>query len=330
MSQPRIAIVGLGLIGGSIGLALREAEPDFEMVGHDKDSAVSSKARKRGAIEKEERNLISAVEGADLVIIATPAMAIRETFEATAPYLKPNCVVTDTATIKGEILRWADDFLPETVHFVGGDPMVSKDETGIEAATPDLFAGSTYCIVPSVKAHPAAIELVTSMVHALGAEPFFLDAAEHDGQVVSVEHLPLMLAAALLMTTTRSSSWRDISRLPSRTFWRATHLASKDPTTYRDVCLANPENISRWIDLYIDSLKDLQEKLVVGDAETWQELFAELMDTRSRWLQGRVAGEEEEVGRRAMEEMGGLSGLGRLFLPQFRDFREKLDKPERK
>jgi len=329
MSQPKIAIIGLGLIGGSIGLALREAEPDFEIVGHDKETAVSKRAYKLGAIEKEERNLISAIEGADLVIIATPAMAIREIFEATAPYLKPDCVITDTATIKAEVLRWADELLPESVHFVGGDPMVSKDEIGIDAATSDLFAGSTYCIVPSVKAHPAAIELVTSMVRTLGAEPFFLDATEHDGQVVGVDHLPLMLATALLMTTTQTSAWRDISRLPSRTFWRATHLPSTDPLTYRDICLANRENIYRWIDLYIDSLKDLQGRLVAADAETWEELFTELMDTRNRWLEGRVA-REEPVGRQAMEEVGGLGGLSRLFLPQVRAFRERSDKGERK
>ena len=328
MSQPTIAIIGLGLIGGSIGLALRKAEPSFEIVGHDKDTSVSKKAHKLGAIEKEERNLISAIEDAELVIIATPAMAIREILEVTAPYLKPDCVITDTATVKGEVLRWADELLPETVHFVGGDPMVSKDETGIDAATPDLFIGCTYCVVPSTNAHPAAIEFVTSMVQTLGAEPFFLDAAEHDGQVAGIEHLPLMLATALLMTTTQTSAWRDMSRLPSRTFWRSTHLASADPTTYRDILLANKENISRWIDLYVDSLEDLQDKLVAADAEMWEDLFTELIDTRSRWLEGRVV-EREEVGREAMQEMGGLRNISRLFLPEFRRLRERPEKRER-
>jgi prephenate dehydrogenase len=327
MSQPTIAIIGVGLIGGSIGLALRQAEPNFKIVGHDKESAVLKTARKLGAIERDERNLISAIEDADLIIIATPAMAIKEIFEAMAPYLKPDCVVTDTATIKGQILRWADEILPETVHFIGGDPMVSKDETGVDAATADLFVGSTYCIVPSANAHPAAIDLVSSLVRTLEAEPFFLDADEHDGQIVGVEHLPHILATALLMTTTQSAAWRDISRLPSRTFWRSTHLPSADPITYRDICLTNPENISRWIDHYIGSLNDLQDKLAAADSEAWEELFTELMDTRSRWIQGRVA-QEDEVGREAMQEMGGFRTISRLFLPEFRGFRDRLRKPE--
>ncbi len=329
MSRSKIAIVGLGLIGGSIGLALRKAEPDFEIVGHDKDSSVLKQAHKLGATDKVEGNLISAIEEADLVVIATPAMAIRDVFEAAAPYLKPNCVITDTATVKEQVLQWAEELLPETVHFVGGDPMVSEDEAGIDAATPDLFTGSTYCIVPSANAHPAAIELVTGMVRTLGAEPFYLDAVEHDGQIVGVEHLPFMLATALLMTTTEAPAWRDISRLPSRTFWRATHLSGTDPTVYRDVCLTNGENISRWIDLYVDSLKELQDKLASGDAEAWEELFAALMDTRRLWLERRV-GEEEEVGRQAMEEMGGLRNITRMFLPEFPSRREKLEKRERK
>lgn len=329
MSQPKVAIIGLGLIGGSIGLALRKAEPDFKIVGHDKDSSVSSKAHKLGAIEKQERNLISAIEDAELVVIATPAVATKEILEAIGPYLAPDCVVTDTSNVKGEVLGWADELLPDTAHFVGGDPIVTKNETGIDAASPDLFVGSTYCIVPSPKAHPAAIELVTSMVRTLGAEPFFLDAAEHDGQVGGVEHLPLMLATALLITTTQAPSWRDISRLPTGTFWRATQLASSDPATNRGICVANRENISRWIDLYIDSLQELQERLAAADGEMWEELFTQLIETRSRWVEGPVA-EGTGAPSEALQELGGMRGLGALFgIRQFGELKERLERRDK-
>jgi prephenate dehydrogenase len=330
MTRPKVTIIGLGLIGASIGMALREAESDFQLVGHDKDGAVSKKARDMGAVEKTEWNLVSATEGADLVIMATPTMAIKETFEAIAPYLSPDCVVTDTSSVKVQVLQWADDLLPQTVHFVGGDPMVSSDDTGIDAARADLFTGATYCIVPSLRAHPAAVELVTSMVRSVGAFPFFLGAAEHDGQIVGVEHLPMMAATALLMTTTQSSAARDISRLPSRTFWRATHLSSTDPATYRDICLTNSENISRWIDLYIERLKDLQQRLSAADAETWENLFAELINERARWQRGRVVAEEEATSE-ALNEIGGFRSLSSMIgLSQFRDLKDKLDKRERK
>lgn len=330
MTQPTVAIIGLGRIGSSMGLALRKAEPDFEIVGHDKDSAVSRKAQKLGAVQKWEGNLISTIEEADLIIIATPIIAIREIFEATGPYLKPDCVVTDTANVKGEVLKWADEFLPDTAHFVGGHPLIARSDGDTDDATPDLFVGSTYCLVPSGTAHPAAIELVAGMVRTLGAEPFFFDVTEHDGQVAGVEHLPLILATALLMTTTQAPSWRDLQRLPGSAFWRATELPSADPAINRSICLANRENISRWIELFIDSLTDLQQKLTDADEETWEELFAELMDTRARWLRGKGT-PEEEAARAEIDELRGMRTFGSMFgLAQFRDLRKKLEQRERK
>ena len=330
MSQPKVAIIGLGLIGSSIGLALRKAGPDFEIVGHDKDRSISKKAHKLGAVEKWEGNLISAVEEAELVIIATPVVAIRQILEATGPYLKPDCVVTDTASVKGQVLEWADELLPDTTHFVGGHPMIDRSDTDEDDATPDLFVGSTYCLVPSGTAHPAAIELVTSMVRELGAEPFFLDVTEHDGQVAGVEHLPLMLATALLMTTSQAPSWRDLQRLPGPAFWRATQFSSADPANNRSICLANRENISRWIALYIDSLRELQHRLADADDETWEELFTELMDTRTRWLAGRET-PEEEAARAELDGLRGMRTFGSMFgLTRFRDLRKKLDQRESK
>jgi prephenate dehydrogenase len=328
MSQPKVTIIGLGLIGSSIGLGLRKAEPDFKVVGHDRDSSVSRKAQKAGAVDRWERNLISAIEDAELIIIATPVAAIKEILEATAHYLAPNCVLTDTSTVKGDVLRWADELLPDTVHFVGGHPVVGQEKGDKEAATADLFAGATYCIVPSAKAHPAAIELVTSMARTLGAVPFFLDAAEHDGQVAGVEHLPLMLSSALLMTTVQAPSSRDLKRLPGPTFWRASELPSTDPETSRAICLANSDNISRWIDRYIGSLRELQERLTAADADTWEDLFGELVDARSRWLAGKGT-REEEAAAEAMEDLKSMRTLGSMFgLGQFRRLRAKLDKRE--
>lgn len=328
MSQPKVAIVGLGLIGSSIGLALRKAEPDFKIVGHDQDTSIARNAAKMGAVEKWEGNLISAVEDAELVIIATPVVEVRNVLEAAGPYLKPNCVVTDTSTVKGDVMRWADEYLPDTVHFVGGHPMLTTPEGDGDAATPDLFAGATYCVVPSPSAHPAAIELVSSMVRALGAEPFFLDVEEHDGQVAGIEHLPLILATALLMTTTQAPSWRDLKRLPGDIFWRATEFASTDPAVNREICLANRENISRWIDRYVANLRELQERLSGADEEAWEALFADLMDTRARWLQGRGS-PLEEAAQEEIRELRSMRTLSSMFgISQFRDLRKRLERHE--
>jgi prephenate dehydrogenase len=324
MSQPKVTIVGLGKIGCSMGLALRKAQPEFTVVGHDKDSALSRKAQDLGAVERWERNLISAVEGAELLIITTSVPDVRKVMESVGPDLAPNCVVTDTAVVKGDIMRWADEFLPETVHFVGGHPIVSQEGGDKDGPRADLFEGCTYCIVPSPRSHPAAIELVTSMAVTLGAEPFFLDVDEHDGQIAGVEHLPMLLSAALLLSTTQAPSWRDLRRLPGEVFWKATEFPSSDPEDVGGICFANKDNISRWIDAYVASLKELQEKLVAEEDGAWQELLAGLMDARTRWLAGRGTA-EEEASTRSMEELRGMTSLGSLLgLSQFRDLRERM------
>jgi prephenate dehydrogenase len=296
MTKPRITIVGLGLIGGSIGLALRQTGDDYEVVGHDREHAVAGKARKLGAVSKTEWNLISACEGADLIIIATPVMAIKDTLTAIASYLKPGCLVTDTANIKGPVVAWAKEILPDTVNFVGGDPIISQEgslPTGIEGARADLFQGGLYCLTPSPEAAPQAVELATDLVHLLGASPFFLDAAEHDGLVAGVDHLPFVLSAALLETTIASPAWREMRKLAGDAFQSATHFSSGDAATYRDACLTNGENIVRWIDAYLARLNELREVIATQEAEKLETAFEEVMSVRDRWLRDKAEGRWE-------------------------------------
>lgn len=296
MSKPRITIIGLGLIGGSIGLALRQAGGDYEVVGHDREHTAAGKAHKRGAVSKTEWNLISACEGADLIIIATPVMAIKETLTAVAPYLKSGCLITDTASIKGPVMVWAKEILPDTVHFVGGDPVISQEigqPRGIEGARADLFRGGLYCLTPSPEAAPQAVQLATDLVHLLGARPFFLDAAEHDGLIAGVDHLPFVLSAALLGTTVPSPAWREMRKLAGDAFQSATHLSSGDAATYRDVCLTNGENIVRWIDACLVRLRELREVIIAQEAEKLEKTFEEVISVRDRWLREKADGRWE-------------------------------------
>jgi len=296
MSKPRITIVGLGLIGSSIGLALRQTGNDYEVVGHDREHAVAGQARKLGAVSKTEWNLISACEGADLIIIATPVVAIKETLIAIAPYLKPGCLVTDTGSIKGPVVAWAKEILPDTVNFVGGNPIVSQEgslPTGIEGARADLFQGGLYCLTPLPEAAPQAVQLATDLVHLLGAKPFFLDAAEHDGLVAGVDHLPFVLSAALLGTTVQSPAWREMRKLAGDAFQSVTRFSSSDAATYRDACLTNGENIVRWIDACLARLEELREVIAAQEAEKLEGTFEEAMSVRDRWLRDKADGRWE-------------------------------------
>ena len=157
---PRIAIIGTGLVGTSIGLGLKKAKLGYEIVGHDKDSGAASKAKQRGALDKTDWNLINAIDGAGLVILALPTAAIKPTLEAIAPHLGAGCVVTDTADIKQPVMDWARALLPPSVSFIGGHPLIDHEASGPAAASADLFTGATYCIIPAAGATPSAEGLV--------------------------------------------------------------------------------------------------------------------------------------------------------------------------
>jgi prephenate dehydrogenase len=303
MSKPRISIVGLGLVGSSMGLALREADVASSVVGHDKERNVGIRAEKLGAVDRADWNLVSACEGSDLVILAIPAIGIEATLRAIGPYLRPGCVVMDTALLKTPILALAEDILPEQVHFVGGnpilDPLAEKQE-GLEAARADLFHNGLFCVVPSPSSDSAAVKLVTDLVSILGARPLFFDPAEHDGQLAAVEHLPAILALALLETMIQQPTWRELRKVAGPTFGRSTQLAMTDPAPLSDVCVSNRENVVRWIDAFSASLASVRKCLVDNQPEELNERFRAALEERNKWIVDQTAGQWNEGPRPEM------------------------------
>ncbi|GAG20296.1 unnamed protein product, partial [marine sediment metagenome] len=142
----RVAIIGLGLIGGSIGLALKRTGPgETELVGYVRSPEAADKALRLAVVDRVEDDLRVAVDKADIVILATPVMAIKEILAQIGPHLPYGCVVTDTASTKAKVMEWAEEYLPPTVDFIGGHPMAGKEFSGIEAAEASLFEGCIYC-----------------------------------------------------------------------------------------------------------------------------------------------------------------------------------------
>ncbi len=199
----RITIVGLGLIGGSIGLGLRQWSAQngnaLRIVGFDEDLDKQSRARQMGAVDDTEWSLTNAVADADIVIVATPVGAMRQVFEDIGPHLKPHVIVTDTGSTKADVLEWFAS-LPAHVDFIGGHPMAGKSAS-LAAAEATLFQGATWVICPSVRAGGPAVRNVLGIVGALGAESFFVDPVEHDSYVAGISHLPFVAAASLMRAT---------------------------------------------------------------------------------------------------------------------------------
>lgn len=287
-SRPCITIVGTGLIGTSLGLAIRNArENELDVLGHDKDPGQAGLARRMGAINKVDRNLISACAKADMIILAIPASALRETLGLIAGDLKSGCVITDTASVKVPVLEWADELLPPDVSFVGGDPILFGDEAGIDSAKPDLLSQKLYCLTPSTRATSEAVKLVTDLVAMVGAIPHFVDPHEHDGLIGGTEHLADVMAATLLRTLSSSGGWRDMRRMCGATFDRVTCFSMADTAEYRDRALLNRENLLRWIDSFQQEISRFRRLVEQENGEAIQTYYQAEMDNRLQWLQDR-------------------------------------------
>ncbi len=283
----RIAIIGLGLIGGSIGLALKENNwRRAEVIGYARRQETASLACKLGAVDRTEADARKVVRGAHIVIVATPVLTVREIFEIIAPELSDGAIVTDTASTKVQVLQWARELLPPIASFVGGHPMAGKEVSSIKAATADLFNKCTYCLIPLPKTKPSALQTMKDMVKVLGANPMVIKAEEHDRLVAGISHLPLLISSALVLVTTKNPSWIKMSRLAASGYRDLTRLASGNPEISAHIFLSNRAAIVSWIDEFIKELQKLRE-LVADGSEDIERVLTIANKARNRWLEKR-------------------------------------------
>jgi prephenate dehydrogenase len=317
MSNFTVTIVGTGLIGTSLGLALKQLKDPITILGHDRDLLHAKAGVKMGAFDKAEWNLVNACEQADLILLAIPLNGIRLTLEAIAPYVKQGVVISDTTPTKMPVLAWAAELLPEHAHFVGGNPVVQSAGTGHTHASADLFRKRLYCLTPAPEAPEAAVQLMIGVIGQLGAEPFFVDAVEHDGLMTAVEHLPGLLSVALVNTLSGQKAWRETRKLAGGLFEQISAGADGDPDGLAESFSAQRENLNRWLIMYIDQLKTIQGLLSQDDAA---ESLAQLVDhsvvERANWLTDYQQGNfrDPELALPDMEKRGlmkQLFGFGR-------------------
>ncbi len=313
----KIAIIGLGLVGGSWAMALREwAKKEesqagkLELVGFDAKGQQRALAEKMNLCHRYTTTPMEAVKGAEIVIIATPVMAVRDTFEDIADHLSPGAIITDTCSTKRQVMQWAADLLPTTVSFVGGHPMAGKTAS-LEEADPNLFKDCTYCLMSSPKAREDAVDVLVGLVEAVGARPYFIDPAEHDSYVAGISHLPFLVAANLVNVPGDSEGWREMARLASTGFIDTTRLAGGGTAMHLDICRTNSDAIISWIDRYQRQLSKLREMIdqaglydeqgrsrpeAPGDEAPLVEFFNRAAETRNRWIASRKNPSPEERG----------------------------------
>jgi prephenate dehydrogenase len=268
--MPTVAIVGLGLMGSSLALALKESRPDVVVVGSDKDPATLRKAVDRGVIASASADL-AVVEISDVVVLAVPILALRQVFATLAGHVDGK-VVTDVASTKVSVMEWAAE---SGIELIGGHPMCGKEMAGIDAADPSLFKGAPWVLTDS---QPA----VSHLVESVGAHPLVMDAATHDRLVAGVSHAAFLLSVGYVLSLSGRADWPEASKLAASGFRDMSRLAAGDPSLYAGIARTNRAHLVEQLDAISATLARLKRHLEADDPRL-VELFEDARAVRERW-----------------------------------------------
>jgi prephenate dehydrogenase len=264
----RIAIIGLGGIGASVGLALQHAALDCVVMGYDFAPDALSDALQAGAIDHSAES-VAACADADLIVIATPPLSVPAIFQQLAPSLRPDTVLTDVVSVKLPVLRWAEQYLPDPSRFVGGHPIAGTEHHGIRAARADLFHGASWALTPTAQTDPDALQRVQAFVRTLRAAPLTIDAAQHDREFALLSFVPHALAFSLA-----AMHRENPTALPPGGSWRsATRVAQSDPTLWAQLMSLNREPTREWLEQLLQRLQQVADALSQDDPDALQRLL---------------------------------------------------------
>jgi prephenate dehydrogenase len=271
----RVAIIGLGLLGGSLGLALKKSGFSGRISGYGRREHNRTLALSLGAADEVSTDVIEAVKDADLVILATPVAAILDTLPRLQPHLSPNALVTDVGSTKKRICALAAAHFTEGPMFLGGHPMAGKERSGLENSDANLFENARYVLTP-LKPKDLEDPRVTAfrqLVTQIGARPLITDAETHDLAVAYLSHLPQLISSGLASLIDEKRSGEELTlEIAASGFRDVTRLADSPYSVWRDICLTNTENIQRAIDALIQKLESI--KVHLGDRELEREFRA--------------------------------------------------------
>jgi len=266
----QVTIVGVGLIGGSLGMILKRKSLADRVVGVGRRVENLKKAVELGAIDRYVVDSTEGVREADLVVLATPVDTYDRHLKEWASCLKVGAIVTDVGSVKGRLVELAERAVPRGVHFVGVHPIAGKEQTGVVAATPQLFTGARCIVTPTATTDSAALERVRALWRETGAEVLEMDPHEHDKILGAVSHLPHVAAFALINALIDLRNHiipsLDLAGHSGGGLRDTTRIAASSPEMWRDIFLWNRDNIVGWIEAYEQSLARLKQLIKLGDA----------------------------------------------------------------
>jgi prephenate dehydrogenase len=281
----KLAIIGVGLIGGSMARALRDEGVVQEIVGCGRNRENLEKAVELGVIDHYSHDVAVAVRGADLVLLAVPLGAMADTLRAMKGHLAEDAVVTDAGSVKGSVVRDAVEVFGEVPpFFVPGHPIAGTERSGVEASFAELYRNRRVILTPLETTDQGALERVEWAWQKCGAVVTKMAVEHHDEVLAATSHLPHMLAFSLVDSLARMKENDEIFRYAAGGFRDFTRIASSNPVMWRDICIANQDALGGMLKRFADELHEMAAVLEAGDSETLEQIFARAKAARDRYI----------------------------------------------
>ncbi len=289
-----IAIIGVGLIGGSVALALRRAQPGLRVLGVDRD-AVNLEAARSGVVI-DEAVTIEAAAGADVVLIAVPVQQYATVLAELAPHLSAATLLTDAGSTKQKVIAEARHALGARIgQFIPGHPIAGRENSGVGAATADLFAGKNVVLTPLAENQPQDVQALRTLWQSCGANVVEITADQHDAIFAAVSHLPHMLAFALVDELASRPNAKSLFSHAAAGFRDFTRIAGSHPEMWRDIALDNRAALVAEFDRYLARAQALRDAIAGGDAATIEQLMARARRARNDWMAGELEQFRDEI-----------------------------------
>lgn len=316
----QLTILGLGQIGTSVGMVLEEFKDQIIRVGHDKSRENANQAKDKNALDKISSNLSSAVKEADIVLLALPFQEIYGVLETIAQNLKEEALVLDMGPLKGPVLKWAEELLPENCHFVGLTPVINfnyLEEIGFgpETAHKDLFENCFMGVVAHSRTSKKAVNRAVNIVELLGAAPYFSDPVEIDGLMTMTHIMPRVVASALLKISLDTPGWREARKVAGKAYTQVSNsLTQLDaPGALAASLIYNQENTTRLLNDLIRTLVEFRDLTDTPGQKALTEMFTKLQEDRGLWWDERrlsrwIGAEMSEIPKQSLLKQ--LLGIG--------------------
>ena len=303
-SFERVCIVGLGLIGGSVGLAMKRSNISNQITGYARSNSTLERAIELGLVDKVEDNLKDAVNDCDLVILATPLSAFKKLVEEMSPFLKKDCIITDTGSAKLSVIEDLSGILPSNVEFVPGHPIAGTEESGPDAGFAELFDNRWCILTPTDDNSSHAVDLVREFWESIGSKVEIMDPLHHDKVLAITSHIPHLIAFNIVGTANNLANVteKEVVKYSAGGFRDFTRIAASDPKMWSDIFTYNSEAVLEMLELFSNDLAKLKSAVIKKDSDLLFSNFEKTREVRKNIID---AGQEEsdvDFGRKKSEE----------------------------